>query len=176
MRSAERNGFVPLQRHRLAPISGTNRETRPLHARAARERGRDSRDGEVMPRPLNRRRLVSRKLIEAASRRSRRQPSCAASSFRTSDGCNSDGRRGFSGSRSGNARSRASAGWPRHRVSMPQGGHDSRGSPPVPPTSAIRQKPCGHARHVGWCPACQRAELGRWDAQLAQSSRMGRAR
>lgn len=27
--------------------------------------------------------------------------------------------------------------------------------------------PCGHDRHVGSCPACQRAQLARWRAQLA---------
>jgi len=25
---------------------------------------------------------------------------------------------------------------------------------------------CGHARHVGTCPSCQRAQLARWNAQL----------
>jgi hypothetical protein len=26
---------------------------------------------------------------------------------------------------------------------------------------------CGHERHVGTCPACQRAQLARWSSQLA---------
>lgn len=25
---------------------------------------------------------------------------------------------------------------------------------------------CGHTRHVGTCPACQRAQLARWHGQL----------
>ena len=29
-------------------------------------------------------------------------------------------------------------------------------------------KPCGHHRHVGWCSTCQRIQLARWSAQLAQ--------
>ena len=37
-------------------------------------------------------------------------------------------------------------------------------------------KPCGHRRHVGPCPSCQRAQLGRWYLQLAQAARAGRAR
>jgi hypothetical protein len=28
-------------------------------------------------------------------------------------------------------------------------------------------KPCGHDRHVGPCPACQRAQLARWRSELA---------
>jgi hypothetical protein len=32
-------------------------------------------------------------------------------------------------------------------------------------------KPCGHARHVGTCASCQRAQLARWRTQLAQASR-----
>ena len=32
-------------------------------------------------------------------------------------------------------------------------------------------KPCGHAQHVGTCPACQRTQLARWRTQLAQASR-----
>ena len=27
-------------------------------------------------------------------------------------------------------------------------------------------KPCGHTRHMGTCPYCQRAQLARWRAQL----------
>jgi hypothetical protein len=38
------------------------------------------------------------------------------------------------------------------------------------------QKPCGHVGHFGWCPACQRAQLARWDAQLAEASRIARKR
>ena len=29
-------------------------------------------------------------------------------------------------------------------------------------------KACGHADHIGTCPACQRAQLAKWRAQLAQ--------
>jgi hypothetical protein len=29
---------------------------------------------------------------------------------------------------------------------------------------------CGHARHVGTCPECQRAQLARWRAQLVEAS------
>ena len=32
-------------------------------------------------------------------------------------------------------------------------------------------KACGHATHVGTCPACQRAQLAKWQAQLAQVAR-----
>ena len=35
--------------------------------------------------------------------------------------------------------------------------------------SAHAQKRCGHARHVGTCPECQRAQLNRWSVQLAQA-------
>ena len=35
---------------------------------------------------------------------------------------------------------------------------------------------CGHLRHVGACPSCQRAQLARWDAQLAEASRGWRNR
>jgi hypothetical protein len=28
-------------------------------------------------------------------------------------------------------------------------------------------KACGHNGHVGTCPACQRAQLARWQSQLA---------
>lgn len=28
---------------------------------------------------------------------------------------------------------------------------------------------CGHAEHVGTCPECQRAQLGRWAEQLRQA-------
>jgi hypothetical protein len=31
-------------------------------------------------------------------------------------------------------------------------------------------KRCGHARHVGTCPCCQRVQLAKWDTQLAQAS------
>lgn len=31
-------------------------------------------------------------------------------------------------------------------------------------------KPCGHVGHNGTCPHCQRAQLTRWAAQLAQVS------
>jgi hypothetical protein len=27
-------------------------------------------------------------------------------------------------------------------------------------------KPCGHARRVGTCPHCRRAQLARWQRQL----------
>lgn len=30
-------------------------------------------------------------------------------------------------------------------------------------------KSCGHARHVGTCSTCQRAQLERWSVQLAQA-------
>jgi hypothetical protein len=29
-------------------------------------------------------------------------------------------------------------------------------------------KACGHTAHVGTCAACQRAQLAKWQAQLAQ--------
>jgi hypothetical protein len=30
-------------------------------------------------------------------------------------------------------------------------------------------KPCGHLRHIGTCAACQRAQLARWNMQLADA-------
>lgn len=36
--------------------------------------------------------------------------------------------------------------------------------------------PCGHMRHVGTCPLCQRAQLARWEAQLAEVSQERRHR
>jgi hypothetical protein len=41
----------------------------------------------------------------------------------------------------------------------------ARKQPPVLGSRA--PKPCGHERHVGWCPDCQRAQLARWRSQLA---------
>lgn len=32
------------------------------------------------------------------------------------------------------------------------------------------QKPCGHSVHVGTCAMCQRAQLARWRAQLAEAA------
>jgi len=29
---------------------------------------------------------------------------------------------------------------------------------------------CGHARHVGTCPECQRTQLARWRSQLEEAS------
>ena len=34
-------------------------------------------------------------------------------------------------------------------------------------TQLIKQ--CGHQRHVGTCPVCQRMQLAKWQAQLAQA-------
>ena len=42
--------------------------------------------------------------------------------------------------------------------------------------SGVARKPCGHTRHVGPCPSCQRALLAEWDAQLARAARLGRHR
>jgi hypothetical protein len=41
--------------------------------------------------------------------------------------------------------------------------HSTHGFSPAPP------RPCGHARHVGTCAACQRTQLARWHAQLTQA-------
>jgi hypothetical protein len=30
-------------------------------------------------------------------------------------------------------------------------------------------RPCGHVRHVGICAVCQRAQLARWSAQVADA-------
>ncbi len=32
-------------------------------------------------------------------------------------------------------------------------------------------KACGHAAHVGTCSSCQRAQLAKWQAQLAAVAR-----
>lgn len=42
-----------------------------------------------------------------------------------------------------------------------------RASRTVAGTGARPSKTCGHDRHVGTCPACQRAQLARWRSQLA---------
>jgi hypothetical protein len=41
-----------------------------------------------------------------------------------------------------------------------------------PPANA---KSCGHPRHIGSCPACQRAQLERWSLQLANARPINRA-
>ncbi len=43
--------------------------------------------------------------------------------------------------------------------------------PSQPPAPA---RPCGHPRHVGTCPACQRIQLERWSRQLAAAQRSRR--
>jgi hypothetical protein len=48
---------------------------------------------------------------------------------------------------------------------------------PVASAPAVRvqigqaAKACGHTAHVGTCAACQRAQLAKWRAQLAQVAR-----
>jgi hypothetical protein len=49
---------------------------------------------------------------------------------------------------------------------------------PAPPASAASArvqiqvaKACGHVAHVGTCSACQRAQLAKWQAQLAAVAR-----
>jgi hypothetical protein len=50
---------------------------------------------------------------------------------------------------------------------------------PAPPANAASVritlgqagKACGHAAHVGTCSACQRAQLAKWQAQLAAVAR-----
>jgi hypothetical protein len=44
------------------------------------------------------------------------------------------------------------------------------------PSLAYVAKACGHDRHVGTCSACQRAQLARWQAQLADATRAGSAK
>jgi hypothetical protein len=39
------------------------------------------------------------------------------------------------------------------------------------PPTATAGKPCGHREHVGTCPACQRVQLAKWQAQEAQAQR-----
>jgi hypothetical protein len=36
------------------------------------------------------------------------------------------------------------------------------------------RKRCGHVRHCGYCPDCQRVQLAKWNAQLAEVTRVGR--
>jgi hypothetical protein len=53
-----------------------------------------------------------------------------------------------------------------HTLVIPFGGaHRDVGS------SLISPRSCGHPRHVGVCPSCQRAQLARWASQLADVSR-----
>jgi hypothetical protein len=42
---------------------------------------------------------------------------------------------------------------------------DVAASPPA--GERTPQSPCGHTRHVGTCPTCQRMQLARWRRQLA---------
>jgi hypothetical protein len=42
--------------------------------------------------------------------------------------------------------------------------------------SGVAAKACGHARHVGPCPCCQRAQLARWTMQLTAASAPRRGR
>ncbi|HZU39779.1 MAG TPA: hypothetical protein VE992_01935 [Solirubrobacteraceae bacterium] len=39
-----------------------------------------------------------------------------------------------------------------------------------PPGKAV----CGHTRHVGTCPCCQRAQLARWRAQREAAEALAR--
>jgi hypothetical protein len=46
---------------------------------------------------------------------------------------------------------------------------------PLVPAHPLRwahgvEKSCQHAHHVGPCASCQRAQLARWHAQLAQAT------
>jgi hypothetical protein len=45
-----------------------------------------------------------------------------------------------------------------------------------PPPTASTGKPCGHREHVGTCPACQRVQLAKWQAQAAQAQRASYAK
>ena len=40
---------------------------------------------------------------------------------------------------------------------------------PSPEGERTPQSPCGHTRHVGTCPTCQRMQLARWRGQLAHA-------
>jgi hypothetical protein len=42
------------------------------------------------------------------------------------------------------------------------------GAPP-PAGERTPRSPCGHTRHVGTCPTCQRVQLARWRRQLAHA-------
>jgi len=42
--------------------------------------------------------------------------------------------------------------------------------------STATPKRCGHPRHVGCCPCCQRAQLARWSMQLTEATANPRAR
>jgi hypothetical protein len=44
----------------------------------------------------------------------------------------------------------------------------------APSAHAPNVKACGHVRHVGTCPCCQRAQLARWHAQATVPSLHGR--
>jgi hypothetical protein len=44
-------------------------------------------------------------------------------------------------------------------------------SAPARITLGQTAKVCGHAAHVGTCSACQRAQLAKWQAQLAAVAR-----
>lgn len=50
--------------------------------------------------------------------------------------------------------------------------HLNRHHQPSPATDA---KSCGHLRHVGNCPVCQRVQLERWSLQLANARPIHRA-
>lgn len=64
-----------------------------------------------------------------------------------------------------------------YRTGHQRSASDARQSLGVGPTRGrLRErtlgsgKPCGHACHCGTCPWCQRAQLARWEAQLAQAT------
>ena len=47
--------------------------------------------------------------------------------------------------------------------------------PTMGSSSGPGTRPCGHARHVGTCPDCQRTQLARWRAQLINAQQVGSA-
>jgi hypothetical protein len=56
-----------------------------------------------------------------------------------------------------------------NRPSDPPTRRSDDGGAPPPAGKRTAQSPCGHARHVGTCPTCQRVQLARWRRQLAHA-------
>ena len=48
-------------------------------------------------------------------------------------------------------------------------GFEGFGSPP-PAHDSTTQTTCGHTRHIGTCPTCQRVQLTRWRQQLTHAN------
>jgi hypothetical protein len=53
---------------------------------------------------------------------------------------------------------------------------DQVGTLPTAHGTSIPEASCGHRRHVGTCPACQRRQMAEWAAQLQQATALAWSR